>query len=69
MYELKVEDMTCSHCKARVTQVLKTIDPDARVEIDLTRREVSVESACDLPELTDALAEAGYPAKVLSTAN
>lgn len=62
MYQMKVEDMTCGHCKARVTQTLKALDPDARIEIDLMRRQVRVESSCELPELTAALAEAGYPA-------
>lgn len=66
MYELKVEDMTCGHCQARVTQALKSVDPDAKVDIDLARREVRVDSACALPELTGALAEAGYPAQPLA---
>ncbi len=63
MYELKVKDMTCGHCKARVTQALKSVDPAAKVDIDLSRKEVRVESTCPLPQLTEALAEAGYPAK------
>jgi len=62
MYEMKLEDMTCGHCKARVTQTLKTLDPDARIEIDLMRRQLRMESDVELPEITAALAEAGYPA-------
>jgi len=69
MYEMKVEDMTCGHCRARVTQTLKTLDPDARIEIDLKQRQVRVDSSCELPELTDALAAAGYPASQVSTVN
>jgi len=69
MYQMKVEDMTCGHCRARVTQTLKTLDPDARIEIDLKQRQVRVESACELPELTDALAGAGYPASQITTVN
>jgi len=63
MNTLYVKDMTCGHCKARVMQVLKSVDPAAKVEIDLATKAVHVESACPLPELTQAVAEAGYPAK------
>lgn len=69
MYEMKLEDMTCGHCKARVTQTLKTLDPNARIEIDLLRRQVRVESAQELSEITEALAEAGYPASQVTTIN
>jgi copper chaperone CopZ len=62
MHELKVEGMTCGHCTARVTQAVKSLDPEARVEIDLPNRQVRIESDCELAELADALAEAGYSA-------
>lgn len=63
MYELKVENMTCGHCMSRVTKAVKSVDPVAKLDIDLTTRQVRIESACELPDLTDALAEAGYPAQ------
>jgi len=63
MNTLYVKDMTCGRCKARVIQALKSIDPTAKVDIDLSKKEVRVESVCPLPDLTKALAEAGYPAK------
>ena len=66
MYELKVEDMTCGHCMSRVTKALKSVDPAAKLDIDLKTRQVRIESACELPDLTDALEEAGYPAQPVS---
>jgi hypothetical protein len=39
----------------------KTTLPD--FDIDLATRHVRIERACELPDLTDALAEAGYPAQ------
>lgn len=69
MYQMNVENMTCGHCKTRVTQALKTVDPDAKIEIELTRRQVRVHSAHDLSELTEALADAGYPATQVSSTN
>jgi len=62
MVELKVEDMGSHHCQAIVTEVLKTVDPQAKLEIDLVGRRVRVQSTRAVNELTDALAEAGYPA-------
>ena len=66
MHELKVEGMTCGRCVARVTQAVKSVDPAARVEVDLAGRRVKLESGCALADIAEALAEAGYPAKSLS---
>ena len=62
MYDLKVNDMTCGHCMSRVTQTVKSVDATAKVEIDLAQKHVRIDSACELADLTEALAEAGYPA-------
>jgi copper chaperone CopZ len=61
MYELKVENMSCGHCTARITQAVKSVDPEAGVEIDLPSRQVRIESGCELAEFADALTNAGYP--------
>ena len=66
MYELKVNDMTCGHCMSRVAKAVKSVDPAAKLDIDLMNRQVRIESACELPDLTDALADAGYPAQPVS---
>lgn len=68
MHELKVEGMTCGHCVARVTQAVKSVDPAARVEIDLAGRRVRFESGCEPGDIADALAEAGYPARPVNAA-
>jgi copper chaperone CopZ len=69
MYELKVEDMTCGHCMSRVTQAVKSVDPAAKLDINLKHKQVRIESTFELPELTDALAEAGYPAQLIAGKN
>jgi copper chaperone len=56
----KVQDMTCGHCVARVTKQLQTFDPEARVEIDLPAREVSIDGAADRGDYAYALRDAGY---------
>lgn len=69
MHELKVENMSCGHCVARVTQAVKSVDPAARVEVDLPGKQVRIESACDMMEISAALAEAGYPGQAVSGIN
>lgn len=61
MLEFKLPDMTCGHCVGAVTQALKEADPAATVVVDLPQKTVQVTSTLTQPELTAALAEAGYP--------
>ena len=63
MYELNIENMTCGHCVSRVTQAIKSVDSAAKIEVDLPRKYVRIASEYRLSDLTDAMAEAGYPAK------
>lgn len=60
--EFELKDMSCGHCVATVTKTVKLLDPEARVEIDLATRKVTVETGKDRKSIADALAEAGYPA-------
>ena len=39
-----VPDMSCGHCTAAIEKALKTIDPDARVDTDLTSKTVTIAS-------------------------
>ena len=58
--EFKLPDMTCGHCASTVAQTCKLVDPQAKLEIDLDRRLLRVESVEDWREFSAALAEAGY---------
>lgn len=57
-----VPDMTCGHCKAAVEKAVASVDPAARVRVDLASREVEVESQAPAPAVIAALAAAGYSA-------
>lgn len=35
MYSLSISDMTCSHCAGTVEKAVKSVDPNARVTVDL----------------------------------
>ena len=62
MIELTVKDMTCNHCVGVVTKTVKSVDPNATVDIDLPTKRVQVNSTGSLGAFTKALEEAGYPA-------
>lgn len=61
MLEFNVPAMSCGHCVGVITQTLKQVDPQARVEVDLPGKKVKVESSRNRDALAGALAEAGYP--------
>ncbi len=59
---LKVDGMTCGHCKARVEKVVSAIDGVDSVEIDLASKNVTVKMSKDISEqtLSDVIVDAGY---------
>lgn len=61
MIEFDVQAMSCGHCVSTVTETIRRIDPQAKVEVDLAGKKVKVESSEDRARLAAALAEAGYP--------
>ncbi len=64
MYELKVENMTCGHCVSRVTEAVKSVDPAAKVTVDLPSKLVRIDSVKNIEDLSAAMEEAGYPAQM-----
>ena len=68
MHRIKVEKMGCGGCAKSVTRAVQAIEPDARVEVDLGAKLVTV-SGVSVPadRIAQAIAAAGYPAEPLST--
>ncbi|TFZ00141.1 heavy-metal-associated domain-containing protein [Ramlibacter humi] len=60
MHEFKLPAMSCGHCVNAVTEAAHEVDPQARVEVDLARKEARVESPQPREKFAAALAEAGY---------
>ena len=58
--ELTVEGMTCGHCERAVTNALVRLDPQAKVSIDRSTKEVKVSSQQPRSELAQAVEEEGY---------
>ncbi|HEX4856693.1 MAG TPA: heavy metal-associated domain-containing protein [Limnobacter sp.] len=66
MIELNVEKMKCGGCSANVERVVKSLDPEATVKVDLTTKRVQVEGQMAADVLVDAISKAGYPAQLAS---
>jgi len=61
MIAFEVNDMTCGHCVGAITQALKAVDPDARIQIDLASHRVQIEpNEADEAQLGGAIKAAGY---------
>lgn len=61
MYELKVEGMTCGGCVRSVTKSIQGVDSNAKVNVDLTSKQVRVDTDAELQAVTSAIVDAGYP--------
>ncbi len=60
MMEFRIEDMSCGHCASVITKTVRALDSQAKVEIDLAQKKVTVESSEDRATIAEALTEAGY---------
>lgn len=60
---LNVENMTCGHCRAAVEKAIASVDPRAKVVVDLPGRTVDVESDAGREQLLRALRDEGYEAR------
>ena len=60
LIQFNIPQMSCGHCVRAVTEAVKEVDPQARVDVDLAARKVSVESQAERQKIVAALTEAGY---------
>jgi len=61
MYQFNVPDMSCGHCVKTITGAITGQDPAAKVQCDLARRQITVDSKLSESALKSLLTEAGYP--------
>jgi len=66
MLAFEVNDMTCGHCASSITKAVKAVDPNADVQVDLSRHVVSVATAAETVAIQKAISEAGYTPSQLS---
>jgi copper chaperone len=61
---LKIEGMTCMHCKMRVEKALKGVPGVTSVQVDLAKNQAMVVGSAEQAVMAKAVIEAGY--KVMS---
>lgn len=62
MYQLKVENMKCKSCVRNIEDVLKELDPNMKLTVDLASKLVVIDSAMNLDKIIQVLAEEGHSA-------
>ena len=69
MISFQVDDMTCGHCVSSITKAVKSVDSEAKVQINLATHRVDIEpTRIDTAGLSDAINQAGYTAFAIATA-
>lgn len=61
----KVPEMSCGHCQQAIEQALAALDGDAVVAVDLSRREVQVQTAQSEQAVQGALDAIGFASEAL----
>lgn len=62
MYHLNVSDMTCDHCVSAVEKAVKSVDPNAKVAVNLEAQTASIDSQIGSDAFIAAIEAAGYKA-------
>ena len=63
MQRLRVEGMNCAHCERAVTEAIRSVDPSAQVQVDLSAGTVTTGSGARPEELVCAIEAEGYKAR------
>lgn len=58
--KLKVPNIKCSDCGETITEAITTMEPDAKIEVDIEAKTVTVESAASEETIKQAITAAGY---------
>lgn len=59
--QFQIDNMTCGGCARSVTKAIHSVDPRAKVDIDLTLKRVNVESGSGEAAIAAVLDDVGYP--------
>ncbi|MCD2185451.1 heavy-metal-associated domain-containing protein [Rhizobium sp. GN54] len=62
MIHLNVPDMTCGHCVGAVEKAVRSVDPGAKIAVDLKAKTASIESTIEAEAFIAAIEDAGYGA-------
>lgn len=63
--QFQVDKLSCQHCVRAVTEAIQASDTQATVTVDLALKQVTVSSTLPAERVIEAMAEEGYPARLL----
>ena len=58
--KLKVSNMKCSDCAGKISEAIKVMEPNAKVESDVDSKAVTVDSGASPESIKQAIVAAGY---------
>lgn len=58
--KLNVPNIACENCAAKITNSIHVMEPDAKVDIDVNAKTVSVESKASEESIKQIIVAAGY---------
>ena len=61
--QFHVENMTCGSCAKHVTQAITGLDANAKVEVSVAEKRITVDSSATSEAIQAALGAAGSPAR------
>jgi len=61
LMQFQIDNMACGGCARSVTKAIHSVDPQAKVDIDLNLKRVTVESGADQSAVAALLQDAGFP--------
>ncbi|HSP26333.1 MAG TPA: heavy-metal-associated domain-containing protein [Saliniramus sp.] len=59
-YVFKVEGMSCGGCVSAVEKIVRRVDPEAKIKVDLAAARADVATQASPEAVSQALANAGY---------
>ncbi|MGB3637522.1 MAG: heavy-metal-associated domain-containing protein [Rivularia sp. (in: cyanobacteria)] len=58
--KLKITNMKCDDCASKISEAIKVMEPDAKVEADVDSKTVTVDTAASDETVKQAIVAAGY---------
>ena len=58
--KLKVPNIACADCASTITEAITTMEPDAKIEVDVQAKTVSVESQASEETIKQAIVATGH---------
>ncbi|ARV58230.1 heavy metal transporter [Nostocales cyanobacterium HT-58-2] len=58
--KLNVPNIACNGCAENITESIHTVEPDAKVDVDVNAKTVTVEAQASEESIKQAIVAAGY---------